>query len=266
MNIRKAAYSPECGVDCGSHGACVLETTACTNNGTYACKWDCQCQPGWEGNDCSNQLSRCNETITSSPDTATICYNGGTCESYSIAGQAPGTRCNCQVTVGQQAFAGHQCEYKAMTSCEQGLSLSNYAFCVNGGTCKKTIRPGQPHPLCDCVTGFSGHYCQFESDVPPTDEILYSQFSNDYGSPSLSGGIKWLVSVLIISSLVIFCVGSVYVVRRRRRLSTNSQMKNVVKVALDSADEINGSVDETAKNSIWGAKEQSDEDIDKVIT
>jgi hypothetical protein len=214
------AASNECGVDCGPYGKCIFDDRSCGNN----CTWNCQCVPGWDGKDCSIQYDRCDDTITGSPDDATECFHGGTCESYVIGDglDSKGIRCNCQAAVGDAAvFAGLQCEYEAQEICEQGKNWSSYAFCVNGGTCKKIVPPGQPHPLCNCVHGFAGRHCQFAANATPIGELIYVQVQSLSTGGGLSGAGTFFIVVLVLGSLAI-CVGCCM---RKYRRSANAKKR-----------------------------------------
>jgi hypothetical protein len=163
----------QCEHDCGVFGVCLLDTASCLSN---ECKWKCICQHGYGGHDCSFQVEHCDDKKTHSPLDVDFCYNGGRCETYIVDNKSKGkaTRCNCQNAVGSaKVYAGHQCEYPEQHSCEDGVEFSNYAFCVNGGTCKKIVPEGSPHPLCQCKNGFAGRHCQFLATAVPKEEVIY---------------------------------------------------------------------------------------------
>jgi hypothetical protein len=169
----RLARTSLCENDCGVFGVCLLDTVSCLGN---ECKWKCICQHGYGGQDCSLQVEHCDDKITHSPLDVDFCYNGGRCETYIADSKTKGkaTRCNCQKAVGSaKVYAGHQCEYPSQHSCEDGVEFSNYAFCVNGGTCKKIVPEGSPHPLCECKNGFVGRHCQFLATAVPKEELIY---------------------------------------------------------------------------------------------
>jgi hypothetical protein len=69
--------------------------------------------------------------------------------------------------------AGHQCEYTSELSCEVGNPDSNYAFCVNGGTCLRMTRAGKPHRGCLCGEDHEGRHCQYRIGTAPASELAY---------------------------------------------------------------------------------------------
>jgi hypothetical protein len=51
--------------------------------------------------------------------------------------------CNCTTDVGESAFAGEHCEHPHSSVCEQGVAVSDYALCTNGGQYLKIVRKGE---------------------------------------------------------------------------------------------------------------------------
>jgi hypothetical protein len=240
-----------CFNNCGApNGICIADgnKTDCTVTAYESCiLYRCACVYGYSGNDCSLQYETCTEPITTSPDSAQQCFNGGTCENYRIDNTDNdnedlqyGTRCNCQSLPNDAiAYAGHQCEYPATQTCVRNANHSTYAFCVNGGTCKKLINFNEEHPLCKCPTGFGGRYCEFKIHINPNgtfdlpdDERIYvnkifqgnetvdlAPYTKD---EELSGGMKFLiVNLVFVLCIVPFCY--CYWIKKQRSISKASE-------------------------------------------
>jgi hypothetical protein len=107
--------------------------------------------------------------------------------------------------------------------CEKGKELSQYAFCVNEGTCKRKVEQGDPHPLCNCPSGYEGRHCQYEVGTAPEEEISYVQkrdgkldskvrgsSGGDSDNDGISGGTKFLIVVIALASVAIagYCLCS----------------------------------------------------------
>lgn len=230
--LRANASSSKCSPDCGPNGVCALPQ-ACKGS---SCIYKCQCNPGWQDDNsspCSDASDICTDTITYSPNQANTCFHGGKCEYYTTDDEYhhKEIRCNCQAVAGQLAvYAGYQCEYPVTQVCEEGRNFSSYAFCVNNGTCSKIVPPGQPHPLCNCESGYVGRYCEFNnaSRVPP-NELAYvdTNFGVDTSASnsSLSGGLKFLITAFVLGSLAV--VAGFYLRKRRRATRSNNEATKI---------------------------------------
>lgn len=265
-----ASASNKCGVDCGPHGSCLLDTVGCPA-GT-SCQWDCHCQPGWGGITCAVQIDRCggNATITYAPDGPTVCYHGGLCVTStaprpsvfatSSAAARTDTRCDCQAATGQdQVYAGHQCEYAAEAVCERDRAFSSYAFCVHGGSCREMVAAGAPHPLCACPRGTSGRHCQFASDQAPPDELVYvdtNAVRDGDGTAAVSGASMsrgiWFLLVALLVAFGAFIVGTLHIRRKRRR-----QWADGTSLEKEATGKDNG-VDRTNASAVTGDDDDDD--------
>lgn len=88
----------------------------------------CLCPEGRSGDNCEKESQPCG---------GEWCMHGGTC--VEIADDETGDidfYCDCTTaTLGEDAFAGKFCEYKATTYCSDEPEVNGTHFCVNGGTC-----------------------------------------------------------------------------------------------------------------------------------
>lgn len=227
----------DCPNDCGPNGQCLEQTRGCEPG--VSCTTECECDVGWGGADCDLQMMRCPEALTDSPDNAMFCFNGGTCEEVEVDATVDpdgvGMVCDCETAaVADLAYAGHQCEYRAQVSCEEGREFSNYAFCVNEGTCKTMVPPNDPHPLCDCPDEFEGRHCQFKAGTAPAQERIYRPKGgfNEGGWTSMA---VFLLVVLILAALAF--VGVCLLRRRRARLAdANSHTKPSIRAVTSDLD------------------------------
>jgi hypothetical protein len=145
------------------------------------------------------------------------CFNGGTCREEEEAIMVVGSinpdipkvgevwRCNCQsaavpsAVASAKIVAGHQCEFVSQRSCEVGNPDSSYAFCVNGGSCLRMTREGQPHKGCLCNSDYEGRHCQYQTGTMPASELAYLKEQgaiNDKESESLSGVALFFILLL----------------------------------------------------------------------
>jgi hypothetical protein len=171
-------YCPATG--CGPSGACILDNRSCGDD----CDYSCKCDPGFAGADCSFQAVTCPGTV--GPDEVQTCFNGGTCREAQAevfiddlpAADEDNWSCDCRAAavssaVAPKIVAGHQCEYVSELSCEVGNPDSDYAFCVNGGTCLRMTRQGKPHRGCLCGKEHEGRHCQYKEGTAPESELAY---------------------------------------------------------------------------------------------
>jgi hypothetical protein len=166
---------------CGLTGTCILDTRSCGDE----CHYQCKCDIGFAGADCSFQAVTCPGEV--GPDEVQTCFNGGTCrkgnqelndEGFLFDDLADAWSCDCQAAADSSAaspmiVAGFQCEYVSQRSCEVGNLVSDYAFCVNGGTCLRMTREGKPHRGCLCGEEHEGRHCQYKKGTAPTSELAY---------------------------------------------------------------------------------------------
>jgi hypothetical protein len=256
-----------CDNDCGENGECRgsgLYVPGCVpENDPQKCEiYKCACQYGWDGDACTIQFETCEDHITTSPDeNARQCFNGGKCESYVITDPPEmrgekGIRCNCQsLPTDAVAYAGHQCEFPSEQVCVRGAEHSTYAFCVNGGTCKDFVEFNEEHPLCNCMPGSGGRYCQYNLttdgstfESTPVDEIAYVNIimNGKYGNETtvlepylsqsndlLSGGMKFFVILIVFIVCSIICC--IYVRRRRVKATPKATKTTESEVTPDAA-------------------------------
>jgi Notch-like protein len=155
--------APACEPAC-VHGTCDLQASPPA----------CQCEPGWEGPLCDQDLDDCD------PDP---CQNGGTCtdrvNGYTCACPAGFTGPNCETAV--QGCADAPCAHGTCEdtgpgtftcTCEPGWQgvlcdqdepdcLPNP--CQNGGTCTEGA-PGTGQFACQCAPGWEGALCEQNID------------------------------------------------------------------------------------------------------
>jgi hypothetical protein len=194
-------------------------------NGQY----QCDCDDGFAGRDCSLRQSVCAEALDYSPDNAKVCLNGGVCEAFHMLNGTAGMRCNCQPAAGELAYAGPQCEEPTTDVCEEGRTTSEYAFCVNGGTCVRKVPPGEPHPFCHCLDGYEGRHCQYQQGfaAAPMEELIYVA-SGGYGKlvkerpekPIEKPAVKFGV---IMAGFTFFGAIAIVVYRFRKRRASKAQ-------------------------------------------
>jgi hypothetical protein len=246
--VAYAAEEPDCPNDCGPNGQCITDTRACEPDN---CKTQCKCDPGWGGADCDSQLDQCpnSQSLTHSPNEATFCFNGGICKEVPVdVSEDPdgvGMVCDCSTAVvDNYAYVGHQCEHEAQVSCESGRQFSSYAFCVNGGTCKRLVEPGDPHPLCNCPDGFEGRHCQFDAGTAPKQEQILTPTEGFDQNQSKSLA-NFLIVVVSLIAFVFMAFLGIRCVRRRRagRECGNSHTKPSVEgissdLDLDASDKL----------------------------
>jgi len=212
-----ATEDPRCPNDCGEFGSCLTKTLGCGVPGVD-CDTECECDPGWTGADCGTQMERC-------PDNEWFCFNGGTCKEVevdtAVDPDGVGMGCDCTTAAVKDLADGGQCAHSTEHVCEIGRQFSSYAFCVNGGTCKEMVQPGQPHPLCDCLDEYEGRHCQFIKGTAPESERIDGSTENN--SNKLSGAAVFFLVVIILAVVGFFVV--VFLRRRRNRANANNTTK-----------------------------------------
>ncbi|XP_041485105.1 uncharacterized protein LOC121431606 isoform X3 [Lytechinus variegatus] len=134
-----------CDLDCGTNGT--LDDILCF----------CNCNPGFEGQTCSEVLPTGRTPQPISPDNCTLdCGDHGN----RVRGS-----CSC---LCDQGFSGTTCENDDVASCLEGT------YCFNGGTCETIPNTdGQSGnaltPTCSCPFGFTGDLCEIEVRCPDLD-------------------------------------------------------------------------------------------------
>ena len=115
---------------------------------------------GYSGPSCDIPYKQC-------PDYSRRCYNNAEC----VASKIPGSYdCDCSAAFSISSYAGHECQFSATEICEANTPVSDDAFCVNGGKCRKTVLKGEDHPGCDCPEEFEGSKCQYLKGTAPEGE------------------------------------------------------------------------------------------------
>jgi hypothetical protein len=150
------------------------------------------------------------------------CFNGAECQPlndyrssrvYDPASEGRSRsayRCDCTTAVGESAFAGEQCEHPQSSVCEEGVIVSDYAFCTNGGQCLKIVRKGEGHSGCKCEQEYEGRHCQYRKGEAPKAELAL-EYGNEKGS-DLSGVAKFFTVAIVLGVVV----GAAFLYRRRR--------------------------------------------------
>ncbi|KAI7791388.1 hypothetical protein IRJ41_018779, partial [Triplophysa rosa] len=137
MNVNSCSSNPCC------HGYCSEEGLA----------YNCTCESGYTGTNCEVKVDAC---------AGHKCANGGTClrgiDSYSCLCPHKFTGQNCTVRIEETPW------YVVVKNLPPKLPVSicgdeehNYT-CFNGGNCSETTL------MCDCLPGFSGHWCELDLD------------------------------------------------------------------------------------------------------
>lgn len=139
---------PDCKLDCGDHGSCMVGATSWEQlfaEELYETdRQYCFCHDGHYGEKCEHAPVECG-------DEGLLCLNGGTCVEIEVADAREGRQkdndssttklsyhCDCTLAGDDtKAYAGEMCEYQATTFCSQGLDHNGRHYCVNGGTCKE---------------------------------------------------------------------------------------------------------------------------------
>ncbi|KAK9967460.1 hypothetical protein ABG768_001859 [Culter alburnus] len=139
---------------------CELNTNTCASNpcqhgycSVQDLTYSCTCESGYTGTNCEVKVDVC---------AGHKCANGGTClhglNSYSCLcpDRFTGPNCNTQIEEAPWYVVVRSVPPKLPVSiC--GDEQQNYT-CFNGGNCSDT------NMLCDCLPGFSGHWCEIDLD------------------------------------------------------------------------------------------------------
>ncbi|TPP62143.1 hypothetical protein FGIG_02108 [Fasciola gigantica] len=123
---RRCEHRDPCATNpCHSHGRCISNNLG---------QFHCDCESGWIGTDCTEDLDECHM------DGLPPCAHAGICTN------TPGSFV-CQCPVG---FAGPMCQDVVLQCLAQP--------CRNGGRCVE--EPGKYR--CECAPGYTGHNCELE--------------------------------------------------------------------------------------------------------
>ncbi|XP_077865931.1 uncharacterized protein LOC100375718 [Saccoglossus kowalevskii] len=176
-------YATLTDVAIGCHGDPVCTSSPCQNGGSCEDIWnayDCDCDLGYDGIHCENDIDECASTPCWGPSTCVDAVNGYTCvcapgytgilcdmdinECDSDPCQNNGTCenlenhfvCNCN-----ENYTGNHCEYliPKFTNCDEE-PCQHDADCVY----VTAADPSQPSFECRCKPGYEGVYCQDEID------------------------------------------------------------------------------------------------------
>jgi hypothetical protein len=160
----------ECGATpnlCGAHGVCND-----LNNG-----YNCTCNPGWTGTNCSTEIDECAsgpclnggtcmDLLNNYTCVCTPAYNGTNCQTINVpncvsavtgnaALQATITQLKQQLAALQSQQANQQCSTLPPPINGTGTGPCTNSSCPNCGTCTSV---GNSF-TCSCLTGYSGNNC-----------------------------------------------------------------------------------------------------------
>ena len=208
----------ECGSRTCIHGTCVDD--------------ECKCEPNFSAADCSIPFETCE-------DAQRDCYNGSQCVRNNERDKETGKykyHCDCTKSFGMSSFAGLQCEQAATSYCIEGRSSSfpsEYAFCTNGGTCKRMVEHGSPHPGCNCEGDFEGMHCQYRlGEAPEVD--LGQPYQSVLGEESDLGGVAVF---FIVTILIGFVLAMGFVIYRKRASGNHKEEQNIEEMTADQLDD-----------------------------
>jgi hypothetical protein len=227
-----------CSIDCGGNGHCY--------------DGECQCDPGYAGADCSFPYQLCPDNIMQCFGTGAVCVSsltgggggGGGDRSDSsrqhAANGLPSYSCDCKAVPKSTTFQIEQCEHPANEVCEEGQSISEYAFCTNGGTCIEVRAQGQPHAGCKCPTDFEGRHCQYRKGTAPAYELQFSERQTKGIDPLIKTMIA-LISISIVSAFA-------YIIYHNHHYGKNQKEQPVREMTDISLDD-GGGIGETSATS-----------------
>lgn len=205
-----------CTLDCNGRGKCkdgikdmqaddVGYATHLSNSSALSSQnyEHCVCEDGWTGLQCEHKAEECaNGNFT--------CFHGSRC--YTVKGKQ---QCDCSTandTALGTIFGGAQCQHPATEICTVNpTSGSGLSFCVNQGTCKAKVGPGEPHPGCNCnETDWTGPHCEVK--------VIHQQASFFVGQSNSgwAAAAKFftILFVIIILGIVFYAVSRYYKFRK----------------------------------------------------
>ena len=161
---------------------------------------------GFAGRDCSFPIDICKADENNSGVRA--CYIGGKCFAEPDAdGVSFHWKCNCSAAFGGPAQDNNneQCSFSDQyLGCERGKTNSDYAFCVNGGTCgDNVVDSGEYFRGCTCPPSFEGRHCQFAAGAAPKQEMTLYPKSKAPGLGGKATAIIVLAAIAATAGLVL---------------------------------------------------------------
>jgi hypothetical protein len=155
----KTGTVPDCDLECGDFGTCVLGSKSSAEMKEHYQFWDeadnapdqhmyCKCSAGFDGTLCE---------VTKMPCGEDHCFHGGTCIVREVDKHQV-HHCDCATAdTGSNSYAGRLCQYEAEEYCTKDAGFNGQLFCVNGGECNDE----DPYQGCQCGAGFAGFSCEF---------------------------------------------------------------------------------------------------------
>lgn len=174
------------------------------------------CNPGFAGADCSFPFMSCPDGIMQCFGTGAVCVPYSTREQEleearqhpsngGLAGDddVPRYKCDCSGVPNTSPFQMAECENPESQVCEDGQSVSQYAFCTNGGTCVAQVRQGMPHAGCHCGNDFEGRHCQYRKGTAPKYEL---QLAYQEEKNNLSPIVKLWIALVCLGAFAVFAL------------------------------------------------------------
>ena len=198
---------------------------------------------GYSGPSCDIPYKQC-------PDYERRCYNNAECVPAKIPGMFD---CDCGAAFAISSYAGHECQFSATEVCEAGTPVSDDAFCVNGGRCRKTVLKGEDHPGCDCPEEFEGSKCQFLKGTAPEGEGTSFATSRPMrkSDERMNPGLVAMI-VLITLGFVLGVAALIYVKRRDEGQVDNDKEGSTSTDRQTSGESSNGGADGFASEDTNG--------------
>jgi hypothetical protein len=204
----------------------------CSPNG-YCFDGECQCTSGFAGADCSFPYEICPDHIMQCYGTGARCVQEHSSSSNNDNGDSdsrqhaangnsdeiPSYKCQCDTkNANMDQFQIEQCEKPFSQHCQVDQTVSEFAFCTNGGTCRAMVQQGQRHAGCFCPTDFEGRHCQYRKGTAPAYELQDNNYdimqnatttsSTNNNNQSTSGAldrfIKFIIAVVCLSVIAGF--------------------------------------------------------------
>eukprot|EP00538_Stauroneis_constricta_P002701 CAMPEP_0119554574 /NCGR_PEP_ID=MMETSP1352-20130426/7031_1 /TAXON_ID=265584 /ORGANISM="Stauroneis constricta, Strain CCMP1120" /LENGTH=263 /DNA_ID=CAMNT_0007601187 /DNA_START=23 /DNA_END=814 /DNA_ORIENTATION=+ len=175
-----------CPGNCEPNGECIEGT--------------CKCDSGFAGADCSFPFVIC-------PNGELACFDGAICKSRNednVAFEDRHYQCDCRKAFDESKFAIEQCENPDSMTCEEDTSISEYAFCTNGGTCREVVRKGEAHAGCNCPPDFEGRHCQYAKGTAPAAELALTQSDSKSRKAKVGSISDFLIAIIVIGVVGFF--------------------------------------------------------------